>query len=97
MGGHKTIFHAQQRIALTGWFGGKDVQPRAGDLPFFDVTFNPTPCTTNPLGVKGAAEAAVVGAPAAIANAVVDALWPFGVRHFDGAATPERIWRAMRQ
>jgi carbon-monoxide dehydrogenase large subunit len=70
--------------------------PRADDLPFFDVTYNPTPCTTNPLGVKGAAEAAVVGAPSAIANAVVDALRPFGVRHFDGAATPERIWRAMR-
>ena len=70
--------------------------PRADDLPFFDVTYSPTRCTTNPLGVKGAAEAAVVGAPSAIANAVVDALWPFGVRHFDGAATPERIWRAMR-
>ena len=70
--------------------------PRADDLPFFNVTHNPTRCTTNPLGVKGAAEAAVVGAPAAIANAVVDALWPYGVRHFDGAATPERIWKAMR-
>lgn len=70
--------------------------PRADDLPFFDVTYKPTPCTTNPLGVKGAAEAGVVGAPSAIANAVVDALRPFGVRHFDGAATPERIWRAMR-
>ncbi len=70
--------------------------PRADDLPFFDVTYSPTRCTTNPLGVKGAAEAAVVGAPSAIANAVVDALRPFGVRHFDGAATPERIWRAMQ-
>ena len=70
--------------------------PRADDLPFFDVTYSPTPYTTNPLAVKGAAEAAVVGAPSAIANAVVDALRPFGVRHFDGAATPERIWQAMR-
>lgn len=70
--------------------------PRADDLPFFNVTYNPTPCTTNPLGVKGAAEAAVVGTPSAIANAVVDALQPFGVRNFDGAATPERIWQAMR-
>lgn len=70
--------------------------PRADDLPFLDVNYLPTPCRTNPLGVKGAAEAAVVGAPAALANAVVDALWPFGVRHFDGAATPERIWSAMR-
>lgn len=70
--------------------------PRADNVPFLDVTCLPTRCTTNPLGVKGAAEAAVVGAPSAIANAVVDALSPFGVRHFDGAATPERIWRAMQ-
>ncbi len=70
--------------------------PRADDVPFLDVNYLATRCTTNPLGVKGAAEAAVVGAPAAIANAVVDALWPLGVRHFDGAATPERIWQVMR-
>lgn len=70
--------------------------PRADDLPFLDVSYLPTRCTTNPLGVKGAAEASVVGAPAAIANAVVDALWPFGVRHFDGAATPDRVWKALR-
>ncbi|MEM7744094.1 MAG: xanthine dehydrogenase family protein molybdopterin-binding subunit [Pseudomonadota bacterium] len=70
--------------------------PRADDLPFIDTNYLPTPCTTNPLGVKGAGEAAIVGAPAAIANAVVDALWSLGVRHFDGAASPERIWRAIK-
>ena len=70
--------------------------PRADDLPSLDVSYLPTRCTTNPLGVKGAAEASVVGAPAALANAVVDALWPYGARHFDGAATPERIWKALQ-
>ena len=69
--------------------------PRAVDLPFFGVGLNPTRCTTNPLGVKGAAEAACVGAPSAIANAIVDALWPLGVRSFDGAATPYRVWHAI--
>ncbi|MGD1924474.1 MAG: hypothetical protein ACFB03_09805 [Paracoccaceae bacterium] len=70
--------------------------PRADDLPSLDVSYLRTRCTTNPLGVKGAAEASVVGAPAALANAVVEALWPYGARQFDGAATPERIWKALQ-
>ena len=70
--------------------------PRADDLPPFDVAFHPTRCTTNPLGVKGAAEAACVGAPSAIVNAVIDALWPLGVRNFSGAATPDKVWRAIQ-
>ena len=70
--------------------------PRADDLPSFDLSFNGTPCTTNPLGVKGAGEAGAVGAFPAIANAILDALAPFGVTGFDGPATPHRIWRAMR-
>ena len=71
--------------------------PRAADLPSFDLSFNGTPCTTNPLGVKGAGEAGAVGGFPAIANAVLDALAPFGVTGFDGPATPFRIWRAMRE
>jgi len=70
--------------------------PRADDLPLYDHAFNPTRCTTNPLGVKGCGEAGVVAGPPAIANAIVDALSPFGVTNFHGAATPERVWRAMR-
>jgi carbon-monoxide dehydrogenase large subunit len=70
--------------------------PRADDLPSYDLSFNGTPCTTNPLGVKGAGEAGAVGAFPAIANAILDALAPFGVTGFDGPATPFRIWRAMR-
>ena len=70
--------------------------PRADDLPSFDLSFNGTPCTTNPLGVKGAGEAGAVGAFPAIANAILDALAPFGVTGFEGPATPHRIWRAMR-
>jgi carbon-monoxide dehydrogenase large subunit len=71
--------------------------PRADDLLFYDHAFNPTRCTTNPLGVKGCGEAGVVAGPPAIANAIVDALAPLGVTRFHGPATPERVWRAMRR
>ena len=71
--------------------------PRAGDVPAIDVTYNPVPCKTNPLGVKGAGEAGAIGAPPAVINAVVDALAPLGVHHIDMPATPEKIWRAIRQ
>lgn len=70
--------------------------PRAGDLPGFALAFNPTRCTTNPLGVKGCGEAGAVGAFPAVAGAILDALSPFGVTELAGPATPERIWRAMR-
>ncbi len=70
--------------------------PRADDLPSFELTFNATRCTTNPLGVKGCGEAGAVGAFPAVANAILDALAPFGVAAIDGPATPLRIWQAMR-
>ncbi len=69
--------------------------PRADNLPAFDLAFNPSPCTTNPLGVKGAGEAGAVALFPAIGNAIMDALAPLGVTHFDGPATPARIWEAI--
>ena len=71
--------------------------PRADDMPDVDLTFNEVPCTTNPLGVKGCGEAGAVGAFPAVTNAVVDALKPYGVTRFDGPATPETVWRHMRE
>jgi aerobic carbon-monoxide dehydrogenase large subunit len=70
--------------------------PRADDLPTFNLDFNGTRCTTNPLGVKGCGEAGAVGMFPAIGNAILDALAPFGVTTLDGPATPLRVWRAMR-
>jgi carbon-monoxide dehydrogenase large subunit len=70
--------------------------PRADDLPSFDLGFNGTPCTTNPLGVKGCGEAGAIAAFPAIANAILDALAPLGVKAFDGPATPAHIWQAMQ-
>ena len=69
--------------------------PRADDLVSFDLGFNPTRCTTNPLGVKGCGEAGAIAAFPAIANAILDALAPLGVKGFDGPATPSCIWQAM--
>ena len=68
--------------------------PHAHNLSDIEVESNPVPTKTNPLGTKGAGEAGNVGALPAVANAVVDALSEFGVKHIEMPATPERIWRA---
>src|SRR5206468_10569071 len=70
--------------------------PRADDLPSFSLGFNSTRCTTNPLGVKGCGEAGAIAAFPAIANAVLDALAPLGVRNFTGPASPAHIWQAIQ-
>ena len=70
--------------------------PRAGDLPAFRTTFMATPAPSNPLGVKGASESGAIGAPAAIGNAVIDALWHLGVRDVTLPVTSETVWRALR-
>ena len=69
--------------------------PRASDVGDIAVESHPVPTKTNPIGVKGAGEAGCVGALPAVANALVDALSEFGVRHIEMPATPERIWRAI--
>ena len=69
--------------------------PRAHDFCPIDVKANPVPTKTNPLGVKGAGEAGCVGAMPAVANALVDALSEFGVKHIAMPATPEVVWRAI--
>lgn len=71
--------------------------PRADVLPDFKLTFLVTPAPSNPLGVKGGSETGTIGAPAAIANAVVDALWDIGVRHIPLPLTSHAVWRAMRE
>jgi carbon-monoxide dehydrogenase large subunit len=71
--------------------------PHADELPAFSLGFNPTRCTTNPLGVKGCGEAGAVAGFPAVANAILDALAPLGVTAIDGPATPFRVWRALRE
>jgi carbon-monoxide dehydrogenase large subunit len=70
--------------------------PRATDLPRPRIELRPTPATDNPLGVKGVGEAAATGAPAAFANAVLDALAPLGIIDLPPPYTAEALWRAIR-
>jgi carbon-monoxide dehydrogenase large subunit len=71
--------------------------PRASDLPPIEVQFNPVPSASNPLGVKGSGQAGCIAAPQTVMNAILDALAPLGVQHFDMPATPERLWRAIQE
>ncbi|MFK7834843.1 MAG: xanthine dehydrogenase family protein molybdopterin-binding subunit [Sulfitobacter sp.] len=72
--------------------------PRAADVPFYTVDHsNGTPCTHNPLGVKGCGEAGAIGSTPTVVNAVVDALQSGGhdVDHVDMPVSPSRVWAAM--
>jgi carbon-monoxide dehydrogenase large subunit len=71
------------------------VMPRAHTMPSMVTAHHSVPCTTNPLGVKGAGESGVAGALPAGMSAVLDALGTRGIAHFDLPASPERVWRAL--
>jgi len=70
--------------------------PRAHHFPTFESYHTETPTDVNPMGVKGIGEAATIGATPATANAVIDALEPFGIRHLDVPLTPQKIWQAIQ-
>jgi carbon-monoxide dehydrogenase large subunit len=70
--------------------------PRADDMPALDLHVSETPTAMNAIAAKGIGEAGTIGAPAAILNAVLDALRPMGVEHLDMPLTPCKIWTAMR-
>jgi carbon-monoxide dehydrogenase large subunit len=73
------------------------VMPRANGMPEIRTVHHSVPCTTNPLGVKGAGESGVAGALPCAMNAVVDALVSRGVNHLDLPASPQRVWQALQQ
>ncbi len=73
------------------------MMPRADDMPDMKLGFHSVPCTTNPVGAKGAGEAGTTGALAAGMNAIIDALAVRGITEFDMPATPPRIWAALNQ
>lgn len=87
-------YDADSGQLLTGSFTDY-AMPRASNVPRLAVLANVVPSTTNPLGVKGAGEAGVIGAIPAVIGAVVDALAPYGVTHLDMPATPEKIWKLI--
>ena len=69
--------------------------PRAEDVPNFTIETIATPSPNNFMGLKGVGELPTNGAPAAVGNAVVDALRPLGVRHIDMPITAQKVWRAL--
>src|SRR6266567_657078 len=72
--------------------------PRAADGPAFVFETHNVPCTTNPLGVKGAGEAGAIGSCPAVVNAIVEGLWrEYKIDHIDMPATAERVWIAIRE
>jgi carbon-monoxide dehydrogenase large subunit len=71
--------------------------PRADDTPSLQVETIVTASPNNFMGLKGVGELPTNGAPAAIANAVLDALRPLGVRHLDMPITSHKVWRALHE
>jgi len=69
--------------------------PKAHQLPRYELDHTETPTNVNPLGAKGVGEAGTIGSTPAVANAVIDALAPFGVKHVDLPLRPEKLWRLM--
>ncbi|MEM7034857.1 MAG: molybdopterin cofactor-binding domain-containing protein [Chloroflexota bacterium] len=69
--------------------------PKAHKLVSYELDRTVTPCPHNPLGVKGVGEAGAIASPAAVANAVMDALKPYGVDHIDMPLTSEKVWQAI--
>jgi carbon-monoxide dehydrogenase large subunit len=91
-----TVYDSETGQLKTGSFMDY-CMPRADNLVPFILATNATHCAHNPLGAKGCGEAGTIGAPAAIMNAVSDALAPLGVVGLDMPATPERVWRAITE
>jgi carbon-monoxide dehydrogenase large subunit len=71
--------------------------PTAVETPKWELGKTITPSPHHPLGAKGVGESPTVGAPPAIANAVVDALWHLGVRHIEIPITPQKLWKILRE
>ncbi|MFP7673649.1 xanthine dehydrogenase family protein molybdopterin-binding subunit [Marivita sp. S0852] len=89
------VVHSEDGQLLTASFMDY-AMPRADDIPMIGFETEPVPSTTNPMGMKGCGEAGTVGALAAVANAVQDALWEQGVRQADMPFTPHRVWEMLR-
>jgi len=91
----RIVYDPQTGQLLSGSFMDY-AMPRAADLPAFAIEPRPTPCLTNPLGVKGVGESGTTAALPAAMNAVADALASAGAPCVQMPATPARIWRALR-
>jgi aerobic carbon-monoxide dehydrogenase large subunit len=89
----KAIYDADGQL-VTGSFMDY-AMPRAHDAPMINVLNHPVPTRSNPLGAKGCGEAGTSGGLPSVANAVIDALSEYGIRHLEMPMTPARIWQAI--
>ncbi len=90
------IVYDEHGMNLTGTFMDY-LLPTAVETPKWELGKTITPSPHHPIGAKGVGESPTVGAPPAIANAVVDALWHLGVRHIDIPITPQKVWKLLRE
>jgi len=93
---YEEIVYDENGQNLSGTFADYLV-PTAMESPRWELGKTITPCPHHPIGAKGVGESPTVGAPPAIANAVVDALWHLGVRHVDIPITPQKVWALLRE
>jgi aerobic carbon-monoxide dehydrogenase large subunit len=93
---YEEIVYDENGQNLSGTFADYLV-PTAVESPKWELGKTITPSPHHPIGAKGVGESPTVGAPPAIANAVVDALWHLGVRHIDIPITPQKVWRLLRK
>lgn len=93
--GEHAVYDPETGQLLSGSFMDYTM-PRAGLVEGLSIHEHPVPTSANPLGAKGVGEAGVSGSLPALMNAVLDALRQGGVAHFDMPATPDRIWRVLR-
>ena len=92
----ENVYDRETGQLITGSFMDY-AMPRADTFPTFSNTLDDTvPAKTNPLGAKGVGESGTVGSTPTVMNAIMDALWPLGVRNVQMPATPHRIWQAIR-
>ncbi len=93
----QAIYDPKDGQLVTGTFMDYAL-PRAADGPSFVFETHNVPCTTNPLGVKGAGEAGAIGSCPAVVNAIIEGLWrEYRIDHIDMPATAERVWIAIRE
>jgi carbon-monoxide dehydrogenase large subunit len=93
----KTVYDDASGQLLSGSFMDYAL-PRADVVPHVNFDMHNSLCTTNPLGVKGAGEAGAIGAPPAVVNAIVDALYAnTGVKHVDMPVTAASIWAVIEE
>ena len=94
--GEHAIYDRESGQLLTGSFMDYPM-PRAVLVEGLQIIDHPVPTALNPLGAKGVGEAGCTGALPTLSNAILDALRPVGVKHFDMPATPQRVWQAIQE